>query len=63
MKLTDCAFPFIAAVAEIYTDINAAFKDANVVFLVGSMPRKQGMERADLLEANMVKSLVLKVEH
>ncbi len=29
-----------------------AFKDADVVILVGAMPRKQGMERKDLLEAN-----------
>lgn len=33
-------------------DANAAFKDADAVFLVGAMPRKQGMERKDLLSAN-----------
>lgn len=30
-----------------------AFKDAAAAFLVGSMPRKQGMERKDLLSANV----------
>lgn len=30
-----------------------AFKDAASVFLVGAMPRKQGMERKDLLAANV----------
>jgi malate dehydrogenase len=34
-------------------DAEAAFKDAAAVFLVGAMPRKQGMERKDLLAANV----------
>ena len=29
-----------------------AFRDADAVFLVGAMPRRQGMERKDLLSAN-----------
>lgn len=29
-----------------------AFKDIDVAILVGAMPRKQGMERKDLLKAN-----------
>jgi malate dehydrogenase len=33
-------------------DPNVAFKDVNYALLVGSMPRKQGMERGDLLAAN-----------
>ena len=33
-------------------DATVAFKDADAVFLVGAMPRKQGMERKDLLTAN-----------
>lgn len=30
-----------------------AFKDAAAAFLVGAMPRKEGMERKDLLSANV----------
>lgn len=30
-----------------------AFKDLDVAILVGSMPRKEGMERKDLLKANV----------
>lgn len=30
----------------------AAFKDCNVAVLVGAMPRREGMERKDLLKAN-----------
>lgn len=29
-----------------------AFKDCNVAILVGAMPRREGMERKDLLKAN-----------
>ncbi len=31
----------------------AAFKDVDVAILVGAMPRKEGMERKDLLKANV----------
>ncbi|HEX4903239.1 MAG TPA: malate dehydrogenase [Acidimicrobiales bacterium] len=51
MELEDCAFPLLSG----YTttdDPNVAFDGANVALLVGSMPRKAGMERSDLLEAN-----------
>ena len=51
MELDDCAFPLLADV--IKTDDPAlAFGDADVALLVGAMPRKQGMERSDLLAAN-----------
>src|SRR3546814_10385578 len=33
-------------------DADTAFGDADVALLVGAMPRKEGMERADLLGAN-----------
>ena len=33
-------------------DPNIAFKDIDAAILVGAMPRKQGMERKDLLKAN-----------
>lgn len=32
---------------------DVAFKDLDVAILVGSMPRKEGMERKDLLKANV----------
>ena len=51
MELDDCAFPTLAGV-EIGDDPNAIFNGANLAMLVGAMPRKEGMDRADLLAAN-----------
>ncbi len=51
MELDDCAFPLLAGVV-CTDDANVAFGDADVALLVGAMPRKAGMERADLLTAN-----------
>ena len=51
MELDDCAFPLLAGMVQT-DDANVAFKDADYALLVGAMPRKDGMERADLLEAN-----------
>ena len=51
MELFDSAFPTLGGV-DIFDDPKAAFEGANIAFLVGSMPRKAGMERADLLSAN-----------
>jgi malate dehydrogenase len=51
MELDDCAFPLLAQV--VCTDnAETAFGDADAAFLVGAMPRKDGMERGDLLSAN-----------
>jgi malate dehydrogenase len=51
MELDDCAFPLLAGMVR--TDsAEVAFGDAQFALLVGAMPRKQGMERADLLQAN-----------
>ena len=51
MELEDCAFPLLSGV--VCTDDPAqAFEGANWSLLVGAMPRKDGMERADLLQAN-----------
>ena len=51
MELEDCAFPLLSQV--VCTDSgDVAFGDADVALLVGAMPRKDGMERADLLSAN-----------
>lgn len=51
MELNDCAFPLLAGVVTT-DDPNVAFKDVDFAYLVGAMPRKDGMERKDLLEAN-----------
>src|SRR6188472_2035941 len=51
MELDDCAFPLLTDVM-CTDDADTAFGDADVALLVGAMPRKQGMERSDLLAAN-----------
>ena len=51
MELNDCAFPLLAGCVAT-DDAAIAFKDADFAYLVGAMPRKDGMERKDLLEAN-----------
>ena len=51
MELEDCAFPLLAGMVKT-DDADVAFGDADVALLVGAMPRKEGMERADLLGAN-----------
>jgi len=51
MELDDCAFPLLDGVV-LTDDANVAFGDADVALLVGAMPRKDGMERKDLLSAN-----------
>ena len=51
MELDDCAFPLLN---KIFTtsDPNVAFRDIDWGLLVGSVPRKEGMERNDLLRVN-----------
>ena len=51
MELDDCAFPLLKGVVAT-ADLNAGFKDVNWALLVGSVPRKAGMERSDLLGIN-----------
>jgi len=51
MELDDSAFPLLSEVI-CTDDADVAFGDADVALLVGAMPRKAGMERADLLSAN-----------
>jgi malate dehydrogenase len=51
MELDDCAFPLLSGMVRT-DDPEVAFGDADVALLVGAMPRKDGMERGDLLEAN-----------
>src|SRR4051794_23605444 len=51
MELEDCAFPLLAGVRA--TDkAEEAFEGADWVVLVGGLPRKEGMSRADLIRAN-----------
>uniref|UniRef100_A0A182VUY8 Malate dehydrogenase n=1 Tax=Anopheles minimus TaxID=112268 RepID=A0A182VUY8_9DIPT len=52
MELDDCALPLLVSVVPT-ADPAVAFKDVDAAFLVGAMPRKQGMERKDLLSANV----------
>ncbi len=51
MELEDCAFPLLKNIV-LTSDLNTAFKDANWVVCVGAVPRKDGMERSDLLKIN-----------
>lgn len=51
MELDDCAFPLLKNI--VCTDkMEVAFKDANWILAIGAVPRKDGMERADLLKVN-----------
>ena len=51
MELDDCAFPRLKRVV-CTSDLNQAMDGVNWALLVGSVPRKQGMERSDLLQIN-----------
>jgi len=51
MELDDCAFPLLAGV-EPTSDAKTAFDGTSWALLVGSIPRKAGMERNDLLAVN-----------
>jgi len=52
MEIQDCAMPLVRETVAT-DDPNVAFKDIDAAFLVGAMPRKEGMERKDLLAANV----------
>ncbi len=51
MELDDCAFPLLTNVVAT-SDLATAFDGVNWALLVGSIPRKAGMERSDLLNVN-----------
>jgi malate dehydrogenase len=51
MELNDCAFPLLQDVV-MTSDLDKGFNNANWALLVGSVPRKAGMERKDLLGIN-----------
>ena len=53
MELDDCAFPTLAGVVKADSDhLEDGFADCNFILCVGSVPRKQGMERGDLIRVN-----------
>jgi malate dehydrogenase len=51
MELQDCAFPLLRGITAT-ADLSEGFRDINWAMLVGSVPRKAGMERKDLLGIN-----------
>ena len=51
MELKDCAFPLLVDMFD-SDNPEVAFKDAQIVLLVGSKPRGKGMQRSDLLMEN-----------
>src|SRR5690349_16564977 len=51
MELDDCAFPLLKGVAAT-ANLDEGFRGVNWALLVGSVPRKAGMERKDLLGIN-----------
>lgn len=51
MEIDDCAFPLVHDIVTT-TDLNTAFDGTSWALLVGSVPRKAGMERGDLLAVN-----------
>jgi malate dehydrogenase len=51
MELDDCAFPLLQKTT-VTSELDVAFNDVNWALLVGSVPRKAGMERGDLLKIN-----------
>ncbi len=51
MELQDCAFPLLKGIAPT-ASLEEGFKGVNWALLVGSVPRKAGMERKDLLGIN-----------
>ncbi len=53
MELDDCAFPTLADVVKVDSDhLEEGFDGVNWALLVGSVPRKAGMERSDLIRVN-----------
>src|SRR5579859_4933445 len=51
MELDDCAFPLLHDI-ELTSKAETAFDGTSWALLVGSVPRKAGMERGDLLSVN-----------
>lgn len=51
MELDDCAFPLLKKIT-CTSELKTAMDGVNWALLVGSVPRKDGMERSDLLKIN-----------
>src|SRR6266852_2005230 len=51
MELHDCAFPLLQSIVPT-ADLDEGFRNVDWALLVGSVPRKAGMERKDLLGIN-----------
>ena len=51
MELDDCAFPLLQSIVAT-VEADEGFRAVNWALLVGSVPRKAGMDRADLLNIN-----------
>ena len=51
MELDDCAFPLLKGLVPT-SSLDEGFRGVNWALLVGAVPRKQGMERKDLLGIN-----------
>jgi malate dehydrogenase len=51
LELEDGAYPLLKGIVAT-TDAEVAFKDVDIAILVGAFPRKEGMERSDLLLKN-----------
>ena len=51
MEIDDCAFPLVHDIVPT-SDLKTAFDGTSWALLVGSIPRKAGMERGDLLSVN-----------
>ncbi len=53
MELDDCAFPALAGVVKADSEhLEDGFADCNFILCIGSVPRKKGMERGDLIRVN-----------
>lgn len=52
MELQDCALPILKKITPT-TNVETAFTGIDYAILVGAMPRREGMERKDLLKANV----------
>jgi malate dehydrogenase len=51
MEIEDCAYPLVIEIVAT-VDVTTAFKGVNVAILLGGVPRKPGMERAELFQKN-----------
>eukprot|EP01087_Luapelamoeba_hula_P003907 TRINITY_DN1379_c0_g1_i1.p1 TRINITY_DN1379_c0_g1~~TRINITY_DN1379_c0_g1_i1.p1 ORF type:complete len:352 (+),score=73.22 TRINITY_DN1379_c0_g1_i1:98-1153(+) len=52
MEIEDCAFPLVKEVITT-SKLEVAFKNIDYAVMCGAMPRREGMERKDLLKANV----------